>query len=89
MNSVLLMIIAGLILVVAVIIIIVTIVLSKNNKPKEEVSSILDVDDIGVNNNQEFSYGYEKEETIVMDPITSDSIDNNEEKETKEENEQK
>lgn len=82
MNSNLLIIIAGVTILITILVIILVLVLSKNKKPKEEQSSILDINDIGVNNNQEFSYGYEKEETIIMNPVTIDS-----EKEEKIENE--
>lgn len=42
----------------------------------ETQSSILDVDEEGVPNNSEssnFSYGYEKEETVVMQPVTEET----------------
>lgn len=75
-------------LVVAVILIfaiILIVLLSKRkNKDKEVPASILDVQNIGVStNNQEFSYGYEKEETVVMQPVDAnvDTITNVEEKE--------
>ena len=77
------LIIAGIIFVILIILIIVLIVVSKNkNKIKansEPEASILDVDEVGVPNTSElkdFSYGYEKEETIVMNPVT-DENDNN------------
>lgn len=41
----------------------------------EGKSSILDVNEDGVPNNSDasnFSYGYEKEETVVMEPVTED-----------------
>lgn len=49
-------------------------IIKSKNKQKEPESSILDVDEIGVSNNQEFSYGYEKEETIVMDPVDASKV---------------
>ena len=64
---------------IIVFIIIVLISKSKKNKDKEPEASILDVDEVGVPNTselQDFSYGYEKEETIVMNPVT-DENDNN------------
>lgn len=86
--------IAGIIFVILIILIIVLIVVSKNkNKNKannEPEASILDVDEVGVPNTSElkdFSYGYEKEETIVMNPITENNIENEEEKNNKEESE--
>lgn len=66
------LIIIGIILTIILIItIILTVLLSKKkNKNKEVPASILDIQNIGVStNNQEFSYGYEKEETIVMQPV--------------------
>lgn len=47
--------------------------LTSNN---ETESSILDVNEEGVPNNSDasnFSYGYEKEETVVMEPVTEES----------------
>lgn len=80
MNSLILIgIIVGVILVISIIIIV---IISKNkNKTKEVPASILDVQNIGVStSDQEFSYGYEKEETIVMDPVTNDQVSEVEEK---------
>lgn len=76
---------------IIVFIIIVLISKSKKNKDKEPEASILDVDEVGVPNTselQDFSYGYEKEETIVMNPVT-DENDNNtyNDKEESEDNE--
>lgn len=76
---------------IIVFIIIVLISKSKKNKDKEPEASILDVDEVGVPNTselQDFSYGYEKEETIVMNPVT-DGNDNNtdNDKEESEDNE--
>ena len=60
---------------------------SKNNK--EPSASILDVNEVGVPSSAEFSYGYEKEETIVMNPVTEEKTDESstskEEKESVEE----
>lgn len=47
------------------------------NEEKEAEVSILDVDNAGVPNESEkpeFSYGYEKEPTIVMDPVSQEQI---------------
>ena len=52
----------------------------KKDKNKEPETSILDVDEVGVPNTselQDFSYGYEKEETIVMNPVTDENNDKN------------
>ena len=89
------LIIAGIIFVILIILIIVLIVVSKNkNKIKansEPEASILDVDEVGVPNTselQDFSYGYEKEETIVMNPITDENDNNTDnDKEESEDNE--
>lgn len=82
-------IIIGIAIVVLIIVFIIIVLISKNkkNKNKEPEASILDVDEVGVPNTselQDFSYGYEKEETIVMNPVT-DKTDNN--KEESEDNE--
>jgi hypothetical protein len=62
--------IIALVVAVVIILIIVAILITKaKNKNKEPEASILDVDNIGVSDNHEFSYGYEKEATIVMDPV--------------------
>jgi len=55
--------------VVIVLIIIIAIILKTKNKSKEENPSILDINEVGVSNNGDFSYGYEKEETVVMNPV--------------------
>ena len=88
------LIIAGIIFVILIILIIVLIVVSKNkNKIKansEPEASILDVDEVGVSNTSElkdFSYGYEKEETIVMNPVTDKNEETKENKEESEDNE--
>mgnify|MGYP000628903532 CR=1 FL=1 len=85
-------IIIGIAIVVLIIVIIIIGIISKNkkNKNKEPEASILDVDEVGVPNTSElkdFSYGYEKEETIVMNPVTENNIKNEETKENKEESE--
>lgn len=65
--------------IVIVIIIGLIIYLVKNSKKtKEEPTSILDVNEVGVPSSSEFSYGYEKEETVVMNPI---NVENTEVKE--------
>lgn len=88
------LIIAGIIFVILIILIIVLIVVSKNkNKIKansEPEASILDVDEVGVPNTSElkdFSYGYEKEETIVMNLVTDKNEETKENKEESEDNE--
>ena len=58
------------VIVVIAIIVAVVMIKNKNNKDKEAEPSILDVQEPGVNENQEFSYGYEKEQTVVMQPVT-------------------
>ena len=76
---------------IIVFIIIVLISKSKKNKDKEPEASILDVDEVGVPNTselQDFSYGYEKEETIVMNSVTDENNDKNDnDKEESEDNE--
>ena len=61
-------IIIGIIIFILLIVIIVKLV-SKSNKVTGEETSILDVNEVGVNEVKDFSYGYEKEETIVMDKV--------------------
>ena len=73
--------------VLAIIIIAIIIYLIKKSKDKDETStSILDVNEVGVPSSSEFSYGYEKEETVVMNPINEETIskENTEEKEREE-----
>ena len=73
--------------ILAIIIIAIVIYLIKKSKDKEETStSILDVNEVGVPSSLDFSYGYEKEETVVMNPINEETIsqENNEEKEREE-----
>ena len=76
---------------IIVFIIIVLISKSKKNKDKEPEASILDVAEVGVPNTselQDFSYGYEKEETIVMNPVTDENDNNTDnDKEESEDNE--
>lgn len=83
------MLIIGGVIAVLIIIIVITVNLSKKNKDKEPETSILDVDEVGVPNTSElkdFSYGYEKEETIIMNPVNDKS--DNDKKEESENNEQ-
>lgn len=75
--------------IIALLIIIVIIVLLKRSKKDDEIpASILDVDKVGVSDNNEFSYGYEKEETIVMQPVSEEKTEeentSSEDKEEKE-----
>lgn len=81
-SLIIISIVVAVILIFAIILIV---LLSKRkNNDKEVSASILDVQNIGVStNNQEFSYGYEKEETIVMQPVdvNVDTMVNVEEKE--------
>lgn len=58
------------VIVVIAIIVAVVMIKNKNKKDKEAEPSILDVQEPGVSENQEFSYGYEKEQTVVMQPVT-------------------
>ena len=86
-------IIIGIAIVVLIIVIIIIGIISKNkkNKYKEPEASILDVDEVGVPNTselQDFSYGYEKEETIVMNPVTDENTNKDDnDKEKSEDNE--
>lgn len=49
---------------------------SYSDEVEEEVqTSILDIDTNGVSEDKEFSYGYEKEATVVMDPVTEETKD--------------
>ncbi len=75
-------IIIGIAIIVLIIVIVIIAIISKSKKDKnkEPEASILDVDEIGVPNTselQDFSYGYEKEETIVMNPVTDENNDKN------------
>ena len=86
-------IIIGIAIVVLIIVIIIIGIIFKNkkNKNKEPEASILDVDEVGVPNTselQDFSYGYEKEETIVMNPVTDENTNKDDnDKEKSEDNE--
>ena len=83
--------IAIIILVIVIAVIVAIVSKNKKNKNKEPEASILDIDEVGVPNTselQDFSYGYEKEETIVMNPVTDENINKNEnDKEKSEDNE--
>ena len=75
-------------IVVILIIILIVYFIKKSRQNKEEPTSILDVNDVGVSiDNSDFSYGYEKEETIVMNPVNKEeqkeenNNDNNESEE--------
>ena len=75
-------IIIGIAIIVLIIVIVIIAIISKSKKDKnkEPEASILDVDEVGVPNTselQDFSYGYEKEETIVMNPVTDENNDKN------------
>ena len=69
MMNIIFIALAAVMFLLALIIIIIIVIASRKNKNKEPEASILDVNDIGVNDNREFSYGYEKEATIVMEPV--------------------
>lgn len=66
MNNIILIIIP---IAIALILIIIGVVVILGSKNKEAEPSILDVDMNGVSDDKDFSYGYEKEETVVMDPV--------------------
>lgn len=75
-------IIIGITIIVLIIVIVIIAIISKSKKDKnkEPEASILDVDEVGVPNTselQDFSYGYEKEETIVMNSVTDENNDKN------------
>lgn len=75
-------IIIGIAIIVLIIVIVIIAIISKSKKDKnkEPEASILDVDEVGVPNTselQDFSYGYEKEETIVINPVTDENNDKN------------
>ena len=74
-------------LIFVTIVIVSIIVIKKSNKKNEADPSILDINVEGVSKDSDFSYGYEKEETIVMNPV-DENINQNEinEKEEQEEN---
>ena len=72
-----LIIILAIVLVAIIAVIVVVSISKKSKKTEEKPASILDVDNPGVPNSSEstnFSYGYEKEETVVMNPVTEDSV---------------
>lgn len=75
----------GIIAVIAIGLIIYLI--SSSNKTKEKPASILDVNEVGVPSSSEFSYGYEKEETIVMNPVNPEEKSDEKIKNKKEEKE--
>ncbi len=63
------------VIVLILIISIIALISSNKNKESESEASILDIEEVGVPNSSEtkdFSYGYEKEETIVMNPISEE-----------------
>ena len=68
--------IIGAIAIFIVVFILLLLVISKGKKKNnEQEASILDVNEVGVPNTSElkdFSYGYEKEETIVMEPVVDE-----------------
>ena len=66
--------------VALIVLVLIMVKLKNRNKDIEEFASILDVNEVGVNETKDFSYGYQKEETIVMNPV------NEENKEEKEDN---
>lgn len=64
--------ILGLIIAIVLVVVCVLLIKKVSKKQKQKDVSILDVNESGVPNNlekPEFSYGYEKEPTIVMDPV--------------------
>lgn len=70
----------GAIALAAILLIIVIVkVISGSKKDNEVTSSILDVDEVGVTDSKDFSYGYEKEETVVMNPIEENKEEKKEE----------
>lgn len=71
MNNNLLLIPIGIVLIFIIIIIIYLVKRSK--KTDEQPTSILDVNEVGVPSSSDFSYGYEKEETVVMNPINANN----------------
>lgn len=76
------------IVIILIIVIVLAIYLIKNSKNKEQSASILDVNEVGVPSSSEFSYGYEKEATIVMDPVNSEQQETKTEETSKEEPEE-
>ena len=59
--------------VILLLIIVAFIIIRKKSK-KEPSSSILDVNLNGVDDRQEFNYGYEKEDTQVINPVDGENI---------------
>lgn len=60
-------------IVIICIIAIIIYLISKSKNDKEEATSILDVNEVGVPSSSDFSYGYEKEETVIMNPVNETS----------------
>lgn len=56
---------------IIVLLIVISIIKSKLNRTKEPLTSILDVDLNGVPSSSDmtFDYGYEKEDTVIMEPV--------------------
>ncbi len=76
MSLNLLIVISIIVMIIVIISLCIVLVSKSKKKVQEPSSSILDVNDIGVSNNtQEFSYGYEKEETVVMNPVDVEDND--------------
>ena len=82
MDNYMLLIPIGVVLIFIIIIIIYLVKRSKNND--EQPSSILDVNEVGVPSSSDFSYGYEKEETVVMNPINVNNEEPTDLKQTEE-----
>ena len=60
--------------VIILVIILVIFLILKSKKNNEEQVSILDINNVGVSaESDEFSYGYEKEATVVMNPINEET----------------
>lgn len=71
----------GIILAFIILIIVIIRVILKSKKEKVIEASILDVNEVGVNETKDFSYGYEKEETIVMNAVKDENKIDEEKKE--------
>lgn len=78
MDNYMLLIPMGIVLIF--IIIIIVYLVKRSKKTDEQPSSILDVNEVGVPTSSEFSYGYEKEETVVMNPINTNVEESENEK---------
>lgn len=81
-------IIAAVIIALLVVIAVIIFIINKSKKNSEPEASILDVEEVGVPSTSEandFSYGYEKEETIVMDAIDVNKDETKEEENNNEE----